>query len=241
MDMEKDEEVAKKKRNSPRTYILSFDESTMVATARTTSTEAKKAKKRSSSRNASLTQIDHMMAERKRRQLLAHKLIALSATIPGLKKTDKISIIEEAVNHMKQLEERVRKLEQQNSREKESIIFLKKTDLSAENEDGSTSTCEQDCSRHIEMLPDVEARVMGNQLLIEIHCVKHDGVELTVLNLLENIHLSVIASNVLPFGNSTLGITIIAQMGDTYRMTVNDLVKRLRQELLNHMTMNVSK
>lgn len=92
------------------------------------------------------------------------------------------------------------------------MIILKNTDFCA-NQDTipSETTCEDCCSGRA-MLPDVEARVMENEVLIEIHCEKEYGVELKILDLLENLHLCVTASSLLPFGNSTLGITIIAQV-----------------------------
>ena len=81
------------------------------------------------------------------------------------------------------------------------MIILKKSEANSE-----------DCCRANKMLPDVEARVTENEVLIEIHCEKEDGVELKILDHLENLQLCVTASSVLPFGNSTLGITIIAQV-----------------------------
>ncbi|XP_027343461.1 transcription factor bHLH18-like [Abrus precatorius] len=250
----------------PRAYILSFDNSTIIPAtpqpqpqphARSSKSNAPSSKKRAlqnltfqskpkpkpthgpkKNRTDSQT-LDHIMAERKRRQELTERFIALSATIPALKKTDKSSILREAINYVKQLQERVTELEQQNKRGKDSIIILKRTDLYANNEDNTSSeTNSEDCCRTSEMLPDIEARMMENEVLIEIHCEKEDGVELKILEQLENLHLSVTGSSVLPFGNSTLGITIIAQMGDAYRTTVNDLVKNLRHVLSNHMTMN---
>ncbi|TKY48033.1 Transcription factor bHLH25 [Spatholobus suberectus] len=157
------------------------------------------------------------------------KFIALSATIPGLKKTDKSSILREAIHYVKQLQERVTELEQRNKRVKESMVILKKTDLCG-NEDTTSNPAK--CSLMLKQ------ESVENKVLIEIHCEKEDGVGLKILDQLENLHLCVTGSSVLPFGNSTLGITIIAQMGDAYRMTVHDLVKNLRQVLLNHIHTN---
>ena len=89
------------KRSSPRTYILSFDNSTVVPAtpepsvpssplpakralnAQNPKTRPNQGSKRS--RTSSQT-IDHIMAERRRRQELSERFIALSATIPGLNK-----------------------------------------------------------------------------------------------------------------------------------------------------------
>ncbi|XP_016177509.2 transcription factor bHLH18 [Arachis ipaensis] len=183
--------------------------------------------------------MDHIMAERKRRQELTERFIALSATIPGLTKTDKASILRAAIDYVKQLQERVQELEKQNKkRSRESVILVKKskninnekilleestiisTSETRRSEDGGTG------------LPDIEARFMGKDVLIEIHCEKENGIEMKILNQLENLHLFVTGSSVLPFGNSALGITIIAKMGDSCEMTVNDVVRNLREVFL---------
>ncbi|KAE8714808.1 hypothetical protein F3Y22_tig00110187pilonHSYRG00065 [Hibiscus syriacus] len=52
------------------------------------------------------------------------------------------------------------------------------------------------------------------------------------LNEVEKLHLSVLNTNVLPFGQATLDITIVAQMEAEFSMTVKDLVKCLQLALL---------
>ncbi|CAL0325937.1 unnamed protein product [Lupinus luteus] len=178
--------------------------------------------------NSSQT-LDHIMAERKRRQDLTERFIALSATIPGLNKTDKASILRAAIDYVKQLQEKVEKLEKEERNGSESVIIIKRFDISG-NEESTCSeiSCEDCCT-----LPEIEARVLGNEVLIEIHCEKQNGIELKLLDQLENLHLCVTGTSVLPFGNFTLGITIVAQKSKTYKMTMNDLVKNLREVLWN--------
>ncbi|XP_012570599.1 transcription factor bHLH25-like isoform X2 [Cicer arietinum] len=245
--------VHNSKMTTPRTFIISFDKSTIIpaATVEVEEEPNKRMERRSGSKlpNSPLSEnkksmdskskanqggkksrsdsqyLDHIIAERKRRLELTQKFIALSATIPGLKKTDKTTILGEAISYVKVLKERVRELEERNKMKTESTIILNKNDFCS-NDTNLEDWCE--------LLPDVKVRVLENEVLIEIHCEKQNGIEIKILDLLENnLHLLVTASSVLPFGNSTLGITIIAQMGVAYKVTVNDLVKPLRQLLLN--------
>ncbi|WJX70082.1 hypothetical protein P8452_54230 [Trifolium repens] len=245
--------------STPRTFILSFDKSKIIpATTTLQEGEEEEEEARIKSRSCEKSNInnkrslelpkvkvsnstkssgkksrsdsqclDHIMAERKRRLDIAQKFIALSATIPGLKKTDKTTILCEAINYVKLLQERVKELEDPNKKSKESTIILKRSDLCA-NEDTTSNDTNSDHDCHKSLL-DVKARVLGNEVLIEIHCEKENGIELKILNLLKNLHLIVTASSVFPFGNSNLGFTIVAQMGDGYKLTVDDLVKTLRQ------------
>ncbi|KAJ1429163.1 Myc-type, basic helix-loop-helix [Sesbania bispinosa] len=170
--------------------------------------------------------------KRKRRQELTERFIALSATIPGLSKTDKASVLRAAIDYVKKLQERVQELEKHDKKRAsvETVIVIKKPDVSGNEllDPTSSETSCDDCS----ILPEIEARMLGNEVLIEIHCEKQNGIELKIMDHLENLHLSVTGSSVLPFGNSALSLTIIAQVGEGYKMTVNDLVRSLRQLLL---------
>ncbi|KAK6287683.1 hypothetical protein POUND7_013862 [Theobroma cacao] len=178
---------------------------------------------------------DHIMAERKRREKLSQRFIALSAIVPGLKKMDKASVLGDAIKYVKQLQERLKVLEEQTKkRTVESVVFVKKSQLSADDE---TSSCEEnsDSQSSDAALPEIEARVSDNDVLIRIHCEKQKGFVVKILSEIENLHLTVVNSSVLPFGNSTLDITIIAQKDAEFSMTVKDLVKDLRVAFLKFM------
>ncbi|XP_020967272.1 transcription factor bHLH18 [Arachis ipaensis] len=161
-------------------------------------------------RRSSSECLDHIMAERKRRQEITQKFIALSATIPHLKKIDKASILSEAIAYIKQLKEQGKKLEEESRKKNRTVI----ESVSLVNK------------RHgaYEL---VEARALEKQVLIRIHCHGHKGVP-QVFNHLTNLDLSVVSTSVLPFGTCALDITIVAQMGEKYSASMKDLVQSLR-------------
>ncbi|KAK7340407.1 hypothetical protein VNO77_21109 [Canavalia gladiata] len=167
---------------------------------------------------------DHIMAERKRRQELTGSIIALSATIPGLKKMDKAYVLREAVNYTKQLQERIKELENEKKDKRvDSAIVIKKSQA---NSNKSTGNCNK------ESVFEVEARVLEKEVLIGIHCEKQKDTVFKIHALLEKLHLSITSSSVLPFGSSILIINIIAQMESEYSMSTNELVKNLKEYLL---------
>ncbi|XP_050898517.1 transcription factor bHLH25 isoform X1 [Lathyrus oleraceus] len=139
---------------------------------------------------------------------LREKMLTLSAIIPGLEKMDDTSILDKARQYVKQLQERVNEL-------KEDV--------------GPTNIYSDNCgtSNH-NILPNVKARVLQKQVLITIHCEKQKSVMLKILTHLENLHLLVLSSSVLQFGKVNFDITIVAQMGDGYNITMDELVKTLR-------------
>ncbi|CAK8562580.1 unnamed protein product [Lathyrus sativus] len=171
---------------------------------------------------------DHVIAERKRRQKLNQKFITLSSILPGLKKMDKATILEDAIIHLKQLKERVESLEEQVADTKvESAVFVKRSILFAD--DDSSSSFDENLDQS---LPKIEARVSGKDMLIRIHCHKQScRTSTAILNKLEKHHLSIQSSSVLPFGSKYIDITIVAQMSKEYCSTIKDLIRSISQVL----------
>ncbi|GMI67230.1 hypothetical protein HRI_000392300 [Hibiscus trionum] len=169
---------------------------------------------------------EHVIAERKRRELISQSFSSLSALIPGLKKKDKNSVLGDAIDYLKQLQERMATLEEQvATKTVESVKFVKKTQFHADDI--------QTCSSFVDnQYPEIEARVSDKDVLIRIHCETNKGCISNIINEVEKLHLSVVNSNVLPFGQTTLDITIVAKMEAEFSMTLKDLVKTLRQGLL---------
>ncbi|XP_044479265.1 transcription factor bHLH18-like isoform X2 [Mangifera indica] len=177
---------------------------------------------------------DHIMAERKRREKLSQRFIALSAIVPGLKKMDKASVLGDAIRYVKELQERVKVLEEQTKkRTVESVVFVKKSQVTSEDEISSSD--ENFDGTSDAALPEIEARASDKDVLIRIHFARQKGFLPKILTEIENLHLSIVNSSVLPFGSSTLDITIITQKNEEFSMTMKDLVKELRMSLLKFM------
>ncbi|KAF7828572.1 transcription factor bHLH18-like [Senna tora] len=120
---------------------------------------------------------DHVMAERKRREKLSQRFIALSAILPGLKKMDKASVLGDAIKYVKQLQDRVKSLEEQVAHKSvESAVFVNRSIVFAEDDASSSDeNCESRSLGLEQPLPEIEARVSGKEVLIRIHCEKHNG------------------------------------------------------------------
>ncbi|KAK7350498.1 hypothetical protein VNO77_09192 [Canavalia gladiata] len=203
--------------SSSMSYNLSFEDSTAVPNSpkktcqykgehsKETQEEELDHKNPKRSRSSSQTQ-DHIMTERKRRANLTRMFITLSANIPGLKKLDKASVLTDTIDYVKYLQKRVKDLEEDNKmRKMESLVRFKmnKSNVTSNGLDSPIKIC-----------PIVEARVSSKDVLIRVMCEKKKDIVPKLLAKLEAHNLSVICSNVLPFGNSTLNITSIAKEMD---------------------------
>ncbi|XP_052479369.1 transcription factor bHLH19 isoform X3 [Gossypium raimondii] len=185
-----------------------------------------------SSTRAPLYAQDHVIAERKRREKLSQRFISLSALIPGLKKNDKASVLGDAIKYLKQLQERVGTLENQvATKTMESVIIVRKTQIYSDDE---TSSCGENFeSQSNNPFPEIEARVSEKDVLIRIHCEKNKGCIPNIINEVEKLHLCVLNTNVLPFGQATLDITIVAQVIFQSNVPRNSSLERNLSNLIN--------
>lgn len=125
---------------------------------------------------------------------------------------DKASVLGDAIKYLKQLQERVKSLEELSKKKTmESAVFVKKYQLSTDD-DGSS--CDESSDGHStdQALPEIEARVADKDVLIRIHCENQKAIAARIFGEVEKLHLSVVQSNVVRFGSSTLHITIVAQV-----------------------------
>ncbi|VAI24878.1 hypothetical protein VPH35_086798 [Triticum aestivum] len=171
---------------------------------------------------------EHVIAERKRREKLQQQFVSLATIVPGLKKTDKLSLLGSTIDYVKNLEEKVKALEQGSRRSSESMVFDSKCCISAPNNDAAGPSGSRSGSGYSS--PDIEASIRGNTALLNICCKKRRGVLVMILSELENQGLSIINTNVIPFTDSCLNITITAKIEEGGLSAV-ELVKNLKMAL----------
>ncbi|CAJ2635215.1 unnamed protein product [Trifolium pratense] len=180
---------------------------------------------------------DHIMAERKRREILGQSFIALAALVPNLKKMDKASVLTDSIKYVKELKERLKVLEEQNKKqEAESVVIPNKPNLCSDFD--NPSSCDESiegAANANESVLQVEARVSGKEMLIRIHCQKQKGLLVKIMAEIQSFQLFFVNSSVIPFGDS-MDITIISQMGEGYNLSIKELVKNLRMAALKFMS-----
>nr|XP_043608372.1 transcription factor bHLH18-like [Erigeron canadensis] len=179
---------------------------------------------------------DHMLAERKRREKLAKRFISLSTLLPDLKKMDKATVLEDAANYIKELQLRVKELEELTNTKTmnmESNVSTKKTKLGFSYDDGLSSDETNDLESRISCKPEIKVRMSGSNVLIRIYCLKNSLSLIKTLDEVQKLDLSVTSSSTMPFANTTLLITIVAKKKDEFKMTSTKLAKSLQQAVSN--------
>ncbi|MCD7452411.1 hypothetical protein HAX54_016516 [Datura stramonium] len=179
---------------------------------------------------------DHIIAERKRREKLSQRFVALSAILPGLKKVDKASILEQAIKHVKELKEKVQQLEEEKKSrsQKESVMFVNKSQMEVEEADHEYSSSDHEInhgssSSDGDLPADIEVRYSdNNSVLIRITCARRNAFVLNIHNEIEKLHLTIVQSCMIPFGKHAIDVTLVAQMDDSFCMTLKDVAKHVR-------------
>ncbi|XP_055805633.1 transcription factor bHLH25-like [Solanum dulcamara] len=175
---------------------------------------------------------DHIIAERKRREKLSQRFVALSAILPGLKKVDKASILEEAIKHVKEIKEKVKALEEEKksrpSKQESVLIFVNKCKLEMEEADDEYSSSDENNNGLSSDGADIEVRFSDNNVLIRITCARRNAFVLNIHNEIEKLHLTIVQSCMMPFGKQAIDITLVAQMDESFCMTLKDLAKHVR-------------
>lgn len=127
---------------------------------------------------------------------------------------DKASVIEDAIKHLKELQQRVKTLEKEVANKTvQSVVIVKKSQLTMDDDTYSSSD-DNSCSQSDQRLSllEIEARVSGNCVLNKIHSEKRNGFIPKMIGEIEKLNLTVMNSCVLPFGSSILDVTILAQV-----------------------------
>nr|UUA79713.1 BIS2 [Valeriana jatamansi] len=180
---------------------------------------------------------DHIIAERKRREQLSQRFIALSAIVPGLKKMDKTSVLGDAIKYLKHLQEKVKTLEEQTAKKTmESVVLVTKSQISTEDEVSSSENEADDIDKENhngknKHLPEIEARFSDKSILLRIHCEKRRGVLVNILAEIEKMNLIILNTNTSSFGSLALDVTIITEMDKEFDMTLKDIVRNLQSVL----------
>jgi hypothetical protein len=182
---------------------------------------------------------DHIMAERKRREKLSQRFIALSAIVPGLKKMDKASVLGDAIKYVKTLEEKLKTLEEKLPKKRMRSLSSKKSGASPETNSASTGgslgSKPASTKQHDEVVdeddgsqPEIEARKIDKNLLIRMHCEKRKSLLVRSLAELEKMKLVVLNANMLSFSANTVDFTCCAQMTEGLEISTDEIVRSLQ-------------
>ncbi|KAJ7559486.1 hypothetical protein O6H91_04G087000 [Diphasiastrum complanatum] len=178
--------------------------------------------------------MDHIIAERKRREKLNQRFIALSALIPGLKKMDKASILGDGISYVRQLQENLKRLEGQAIMKCHQSVssnnLVKQNSQERQKIDPAAEKKAHGCREKIKQknMPKIETCIINGNILIRIQCEKKKGILGFWLTELEKLHISVINASMLSSLDTHMDLAFTAQIGEACHITADGLVSMLQ-------------
>jgi len=138
---------------------------------------------------------------------------------------DKASILRDAAKYLKELEERVKLLEEQTAKRTVESVILVKTVKDPNLDDGNSSLEKNNnFGNSMNPLLEIEARASNKNVLIRIHSQKNQGLVQKVLNEIEKLNLTTLNCQTMPFGGYAMNITIIAQVFHFFLMHIKFII-----------------
>ena len=129
---------------------------------------------------------------------------------------DKATVLEDAANYIQELQGRVKELEELSGLKRknmqESVISAKISRLISSDDDGYYSNAANLEESSSPINPEIEVKMSGSSMLIEIYSHKNCTSLMKVLTEMQRLGLSVTSSSTMPFADTSLLITIVAQV-----------------------------
>ncbi|XP_023636554.1 transcription factor TT8 isoform X2 [Capsella rubella] len=118
-------------------------------------------------------ELNHVVAERRRREKLNEKFITLRSMVPFVTKMDKVSILGDTIEYVNHLRKRVHELE---------------TTHLEQQQQKRTRTCKRKTSEEV-----VEVSIIESDVLLEMRCEYRDGLLLDILQVLHDLGIETTA------------------------------------------------
>ncbi|GJM96144.1 hypothetical protein PR202_ga12957 [Eleusine coracana subsp. coracana] len=125
---------------------------------------------------------------------------------------DKATILSDATRYLKELQEKL-KAHEDDHRKIQSSVPTKKPRITVpdDKDGGSPSYVAAVPTGTSGALPEIEARISEGNVMVRIHCEDVKGSLVRLFAEVEELHLSIVHANAMPFSASTLIIHIMAE------------------------------
>jgi transcription factor MYC2 len=142
--------------------------------------------------------LNHVEAERQRREKLNQRFYALRAVVPNVSKMDKASLLGDAISYINELHTKLQSLELDKDSLQSQITMLKKErdsrPLPPSNESESKVANELNAPRCHGV--DIEVKIFPTEAMIRVQCNKKNHPAAQLMSALKNLDLEVYHANV---------------------------------------------
>ncbi|KAJ6835048.1 myc transcription factor 7 [Iris pallida] len=161
-----------------------------VESSRAAEPEKKPRKRGRKPANGREEPLNHVEAERQRREKLNQKFYALRAVVPNVSKMDKASLLGDAIAYINGLRSKMQSVESENESLRSELEAVKKEkDRSPEQESKTTANGGSSNSRCQGV--EIDVRIMGTEAMVRLQCAKSNHPAARLMGVLKELDLEV--------------------------------------------------
>ncbi|XP_023643497.1 transcription factor EGL1 isoform X2 [Capsella rubella] len=149
---------------------------------------------------------NHALCEKKRREKLNERFMTLRSIIPSISKIDKVSILDDTIEYLQELQKRVQELEScRESADTETRMTMMKRKKPEDEDERASANCmnskrkgsdvnvvgedEPVSTGYAGLTDNLRISSVGNEVVIELRCAWREGILLEIMDVISDLNL----------------------------------------------------
>lgn len=175
--------------------------------------------------------INHVEAERQRREKLNSRFYALRSVVPNVSKMDKASLLNDAVVYIEKLKDKIKDLETELDRQASQIQMASATASGGAVENRSSSSWPPPFSRSSETtnsFMEVDVRIVGSEAIVRVQCPDVNYPSARLMNALRDLEFRIYHVSISSVNDMMLhDVVVKVPMGVTSEEAMRKAIIRL--------------
>ncbi|CAK8560626.1 unnamed protein product [Lathyrus sativus] len=165
------------------------------------------------------TPMNHVEAERQRREKLNNRFYALRAVVPNVSRMDKASLLSDAVDYINELKAKIEELESENQKEskKQKMETIESTVTTTSTVVDQKTTCSSNNNNNNVSALDIDVKIIGNDAMVRVQSenVNHPGARL--MSVFKDLEFQVHHASISCFNEIMVQDVVVVQLPDEMR------------------------